>query len=31
MSRPSMTADLQTRPQYLSLVYHKIPGEVRGR
>lgn len=27
MSRPSMTADLQTRPQYLSLVYHKIPGE----
>lgn len=27
MTRPAMSEALQVRPQYLSLVYHKIPGE----
>ena len=27
MPRPTMSDALQARPQYLSLVYHKIPGE----
>ena len=27
MTRPNFNADLQVRQQYLSLLYHKIPGE----